>query len=143
MSKSFSQIPLPCIMGILNVTPDSFSDGGKFFDQDNGKTSKAEASQPKAVKHLRELVDGGGTIIDIGGESTNPQATGVDADVEWKRIENVLKTATAIDNISVSVDTYHMNVARRALEHGANIVNDVCCTWHFQEMATVARDFDA
>ncbi|MDR1233327.1 MAG: dihydropteroate synthase [Puniceicoccales bacterium] len=144
MGKSFSQITLPCIMGILNVTPNSFSDGGKFFDQDDAEQrSEAITVQPKAIQHLYELVDGGGTIIDIGGESTNPKAIEIDADTEWKRIGNVLDAATAIDNASISIDTYHVDVARKALERGVNIINDVCCTWHFREMATVVKDFDA
>jgi dihydropteroate synthase len=131
-------------MGILNVTPNSFSDGGKFFDQDiTEQRSEAITAQPKAVQHLRELVDGGGIIIDIGGESTNPKAIEIDASTEWRRIGNVLKAAVAVGDIFVSVDTYHVEVARKALEHGVNIVNDVCCTWHFREMATIVKDFDA
>ncbi|MDR2778960.1 MAG: dihydropteroate synthase [Puniceicoccales bacterium] len=146
MSKSFSQITLPCIMGILNITPDSFSDGGNFFDQDDRsrrQLMEAGSLQPKAVQRLYELVDQGGTIIDIGGESTNPQAIGVDANTEWQRIGNVLEVAIAIDSISVSVDTYRPEIAQLALKRGANIINDVCCTWHFREMATVVKDFDA
>jgi dihydropteroate synthase len=144
MSKSFSQIALPCVMGILNITPDSFSDGGKFFDRDDvEQRSEATMTQPKAMQHLYELVDGGGTIIDIGGESTNPKATEIDLDTEWRRIGNILNTATAIGNASISVDTYHVEVARKALEREVNIINDVCCTWHFREMATVVKDFDA
>jgi dihydropteroate synthase len=131
-------------MGILNVTPNSFSDGGRFFDGDDGEQlPEAVATQPKAIQHLYELVDGGGTIIDIGGESTNPKAIEIDGETEWKRIGNVLDAATAIGNVSISVDTYHVEVARKALELGVNIINDVCCTWHFREMATVVKDFDA
>ncbi|MDR1457631.1 MAG: dihydropteroate synthase [Puniceicoccales bacterium] len=131
-------------MGILNVTPNSFSDGGKFFDRDDGEQrSEVVATHPKAMQHLYELVDGGGTIIDIGGESTHPKATEIDVDTEWRRIGNILNTATAIGNVSISVDTYHVEVARKALELGVNIINDVCCTWHFHEMATIVKDFDA
>ncbi|MDR2629142.1 MAG: dihydropteroate synthase [Puniceicoccales bacterium] len=131
-------------MGILNVTPDSFSDGGKFFDRDDVRQpQEAIAAQPKAIQHLYELAGEGGTVIDIGGESTKPEAIGIDANIEWKRIGNVLNAATAIGSVSISVDTYHVEVARKALEHGANIVNDVCCTWHFREMAAVVKDFDA
>ncbi|MDR1528591.1 MAG: dihydropteroate synthase [Puniceicoccales bacterium] len=131
-------------MGILNVTPNSFSDGGKFFDRDDAeRRSEATTAQPKAIQHLYELAGGGGTIIDIGGESTNPKAIEIDADTEWRRIGNVLNAATAVGNVSISIDTYHVEVARKALEHGVNIINDVCCTWHFREMATVVKDFDA
>ncbi|MDR2602950.1 MAG: dihydropteroate synthase [Puniceicoccales bacterium] len=131
-------------MGILNVTPNSFSDGGEFFDRDFAEQRfDAATAQPKAIQHLYELVRGGGTIIDIGGESTNPEAIEIDGDTEWRRIGNVLNAATTIENVSISVDTYHVEVARKALEHGANIINDVRCTWHFREMVTVVKDFDA
>ncbi len=99
-------------MGILNVTPDSFSDGGVYAD--------AEA----AVAHAMEMVAQGASIIDVGGESTRPGSDEVDPDTEWARIGEVVRTL-AERELCVSVDTRHAAVAKRALEAGASIVNDV------------------
>lgn len=111
------------LMGIINVTPDSFSDGG-FWDH-------AEL----AIARGHELVKQGATILDIGGESTRPGATALSADEEWKRIEpvlNALAGGRALPTGSsgpcgalISVDTYHASTARRAYEAGATIINDV------------------
>ena len=105
----------PIIMGILNVTPDSFSDGGLFFSPD------------AAVAHARTMVDEGADIIDVGGESTRPQgATPVDEQEEGRRIFPVIGAiAAAFPQLAVSVDTVKSDVARAALEAGAHIVNDV------------------
>jgi dihydropteroate synthase len=129
MGRNFDSVPLPCIMGILNVTPDSFSDGGKFFGGDGA-----------AERRLREIVQLSG-IVDIGGESTKPGGNAVDSTSEWRRIEEILKIAVEIDGACVSVDTYHADTARKALKCGANVINDVCCTWHFDEMASVVGEF--
>jgi dihydropteroate synthase len=126
-------------MGILNITADSFSDGGKFFDGDVDKGG----FQPKAESHLFELVGAGAEIIDIGGESTRPGSMGVGPETEWQRIERTLKSAIKIPQIVVSVDTYHSETARLALECGANVINDICGTQHFSEMADIVKDFDA
>jgi dihydropteroate synthase len=126
-------------MGILNITPDSFSDGGKFFDGDVDKGG----FQPKAESHLFELVGAGAEIIDIGGESTRPGSMGVGPETEWQRIERTLKSAIEIPQITVSVDTRYPETARLALECGANIINDVCGTQHFIEMANAVKNFDA
>lgn len=99
------------IMGVVNVTPDSFSDGGKW------------ASQSAAVAHGRELLEQGATILDIGGESTRPGATALTWEQEWERIGGVVKELAG--HGVVSVDTYHAQTARRAVEAGARIVNDV------------------
>jgi dihydropteroate synthase len=131
MGKNFKNIDLPCIMGILNVTPDSFSDGGKFYEQ------------RLAEKHLRDLVNARAAVVDIGGESTKPQGISVDSTEEWRRVESVVKIATQMDSIAVCVDTYHVDVAALALKNGANVVNDVCGTWHFDEMVGVIKGFDA
>ena len=102
----------PIIMGILNVTPDSFSDGGAYLD-------------PKAaVAHGLEMVRAGAAIVDVGGESTRPGATPVTPDEEWDRIGEVV-VALVEAGICVSVDTRHAEVAVRALHAGASIVNDV------------------
>ena len=102
----------PRVMGIVNVTPDSFSDGGRHDD------SRA------AVVHCERLVAEGADILDIGGESTRPGAPRVAADDEWARIAPVLAAAVAL-GVPVSVDTCKPEVMRRALDAGADIINDV------------------
>jgi dihydropteroate synthase len=86
-------------------------------------------------------VAAGAEIVDIGGESTKPGTGGIDSLSEWRRVENVVEAAIAIDSLCVSLDTYHVDTARRALARGVNVINDVRCTWHFGEMAAVVRDF--
>jgi dihydropteroate synthase len=102
----------PRVMGIVNVTPDSFSDGGRH---DDTRT---------AIAHCERLVADGAHILDIGGESTRPGAPKVDADSEWVRIDKVLAAAVTL-GVPVSVDTYKPEVMRRALDAGADIINDV------------------
>lgn len=102
----------PRVMGIVNVTPDSFSDGGRHADT------------TAALKHAQRLVEEGADILDIGGESTRPGAPTVPADEEWARIEGVLRGAMAW-GIPLSVDTCKTEVMQRALDVGADIVNDV------------------
>ena len=99
-------------MGVLNITPDSFSDGGKYTDVD------------KALSHAREMIDAGAKIIDVGGESTRPGSEPVEWREEWSRIEDVVRELCKCD-VCVSVDTRHFEVAKRALECGASIINDV------------------
>jgi dihydropteroate synthase len=99
-------------MGVVNVTDDSFSDGGLFLDRD------------RAIEHGLALIAQGAAIIDVGGESTRPGATRVDASVETARVLPVIK-GLAGQGITVSIDTMHADVARAALEGGARIVNDV------------------
>jgi dihydropteroate synthase len=99
-------------MGVVNVTDDSFSDGGKFIDRD------------RAVEHGLALAAAGAAIIDVGGESTRPGAVRVDAAVEASRVAPVIE-ALASQGITVSIDTMHADVAKVALECGAQIVNDV------------------
>ncbi|MDR7334244.1 dihydropteroate synthase [Roseateles asaccharophilus] len=102
----------PRVMGIVNVTPDSFSDGGSH---DDTRT---------AIAHCERLVAEGADILDIGGESTRPGAPRVDADMEWERIADVLTAALQL-GVPVSVDTCKPEVMRRALDAGADIINDV------------------
>ena len=102
----------PLIMGILNVTPDSFSDGGAYLDPE------------AAVEHGLDMVRAGAAIVDVGGESTRPGATPVTPEEEWNRIGDVV-AALVEAGICVSVDTRHAEVATRALHAGASIVNDV------------------
>lgn len=100
------------VMGVLNVTDDSFSDGGRFLDRD------------RALEHADSLIAAGAAIIDVGGESTRPGAVRVQAPVETGRIVPVVRELAAA-GVTVSIDTMHEAVARAALEHGAAIVNDV------------------
>ena len=103
----------PLVMGILNVTPDSFSDGGLHF------------GDAPAVAHGLRLVEEGADILDIGGESTRPGAQPVAAEEEWKRIGRVITEIGRKSDIPISVDTYKPEVARKAIRAGAVIVNDV------------------
>jgi dihydropteroate synthase len=101
------------VMGILNVTPDSFSDGARFFDLD------------AAIKHGLEMAEQGADIIDVGGESTRPGAEPVSADEEIRRTEPVISELSKRIDIPLSIDTTKADVARRALDAGAEIINDI------------------
>jgi dihydropteroate synthase len=118
-------------MGILNVTPDSFSEGGQFFDHDD------------AVKHAEEMVADGADIVDIGGESTRPGSDPVSLDEEIERVVPVIeRLADEIPRIPISIDTRKAAVAASALEEGATIVNDVSAGAD-PEMFDVVREHDA
>jgi dihydropteroate synthase len=114
------------VMGVLNVTPDSFSDGGRYTDLDD------------AVAHAIEMRDGGADIIDVGGESTRPGAQRVAPDEEAKRVLPVIECLVR-ENIAVSIDTYRASVADAALQAGASIVNDVSGGLGDAGMAAVVR----
>ena len=101
------------LIGILNITPDSFSDGGQFTDVE------------KAITHAEKLINDGADLIDIGAESTRPNATPLTADEEWERLEPVLAELLELYPDSLSVDTYHPENAERALVMGDVIINDV------------------
>jgi dihydropteroate synthase len=103
----------PVLMGIINATPDSFSDGGQFFQPD------------AAVEHALRLIDDGASIIDIGGESTRPGADPVDSAEETRRVIPVIQRLAEISTVPISIDTMKSAVAREALAAGAHIVNDV------------------
>lgn len=100
-------------MGVLNVTPDSFSDGGRYFD-----TSRA-------VERAHALIEQGAAILDIGGESTRPGAAGVDADEERRRVLPVVAAVAARVSVPISIDTSKPEVMRAAVEAGATMINDV------------------
>ena len=105
------------VMGIVNVTPDSFSDGGQFFRPE------------EAIRRAKNLIADGADIIDLGGESTRPGATPISWEVEWARIEPVLAGLTSsvsrLKSFGISVDTYHPETAERAIKAGADIINCV------------------
>jgi dihydropteroate synthase len=107
-----SDLTYPCLMGVLNVTPDSFSDGGRFFDG------------AVAVERARQMVRDGAAIVDVGGESTRPGSDPVSLEEELRRVVPVVE-ALAATGAPLSVDTTKAEVARRALQAGAAIVNDV------------------
>ena len=104
----------PCVMGIVNVTPDSFSDGGQF------------AVTNLAADHALKLVEEGAAILDIGGESTRPNATPVGLQEELDRVIPVIEALVSQVNIPISIDTYKPQVMQAAINAGASIVNDVC-----------------
>ena len=105
------------IMGILNVTPDSFSDGGRFNHMD------------EALRHAEEMITDGAAIIDIGGESTRPGYTVLSDEEEIARVTPVIEAVKSRFDIPVSIDTYKGNVAEAALQAGADLVNDI---WGFK-----------
>ncbi len=101
------------IMGILNITPDSFSDGGKFNELD------------VAVNRAIKMVEEGADIIDVGGESTRPGAETVSEEEELKRVIPIIQAVSNVIDVPISVDTYKHEVAKQAIEAGASIINDV------------------
>jgi dihydropteroate synthase len=114
--------PRPSVLGVVNVTPDSFSDGGRFL------------APEEAVAQARRLLEEGAVLVDIGAESTRPGSSGVSAEEELRRLEPVLER---LSGASVSVDTSKAEVARRALELGAAMVNDVTALRGDPELAEV------
>ncbi|HKV55443.1 MAG TPA: dihydropteroate synthase [Candidatus Binataceae bacterium] len=107
-------VPLPAVMGVLNVTPDSFSDGGRFLDPD------------RAAEHALAMEAAGAALIDIGGESSRPVgAQEVSSEVELARVLPVLERLRGRLNVPISIDTRKARVARAALDHGASIINDI------------------
>jgi dihydropteroate synthase len=121
----------PLLLGIVNVTPDSFSDGGQFLDTD------------AAVAHALRLVEQGADLLDIGGESTRPGAQPVGLDEELARVLPVVRRLAALTPTPLSVDTYKAEVARQALEAGAHIINDVTALRGDPAMAEVVRSYGA
>ncbi len=115
----------PKVMGIVNVTPDSFSDGGRFSSTD------------KAIAHAHDLVAQGADVLDIGGESTRPGATPVPLDEELNRVIPVIEGLAGI-GIPLSIDTYKPEVMREAIKAGVDIVNDVCALQEPQALEIVA-----
>ncbi|MGI6226439.1 MAG: dihydropteroate synthase [Peptococcales bacterium] len=119
------------IMGILNITPDSFSDGGDFFDLE------------EAVNHAQTMVSQGANIIDIGGESTRPGHEEVNADEEIARVLPVVKRLREVLDVPISVDTYKAKVAEEVLKAGAHIINDIWGLKRDPQMAQVLAQYQA
>lgn len=116
-------------MGILNLTPDSFSDGGKWN------------SLEKAVYRAQEIENQGADFLDIGAQSTRPGYTAIDEQQEWERLEKVLKVIRSKVKIPISIDTFYPSVARKSMEYGADIINDIKGCEN-QEMFDIAVQYD-
>lgn len=114
------------IMGILNATPDSFSDGGRFNDMN------------RAVEHAQEMVENGADIIDVGGESTRPGFAAVSAEEELERVIPIIQAIAKHVKVPISIDTYKAEVARQAIEAGAHIINDIWGAKADEQMGAVA-----
>lgn len=117
------------IMGILNGTPDSFSDGGKF------NTTEA------AVAHAKEMIEDGADIIDVGVESTRPGHTQISEDEEISRMKDILLPVLETSSVPVSIDTYRAKTADFALSHGAHLLNDIWGLRYDPDMAAVAAKY--
>ena len=118
------------IMGILNVTPDSFSDGGKFNEID------------AAVNQARKLIEDGADIIDIGGESTRPGAEYVTEEEEIKRVVPIIKAIKEKLDVTISIDTYKARTAEEAIKAGADIINDIWGAKYDKNMAKIAAKYN-
>jgi dihydropteroate synthase len=118
------------VMGILNVTPDSFSDGGKYTNIE------------KAVEHAMEMVEHGADIIDVGGESTRPGYEMISVEEELERVIPVIEKLAKTVQVPLSIDTYKAEVARRAIGAGAHIINDIWGAKADPDMAKVAADLE-
>lgn len=129
-SKTYRLNERTHIMGILNVTPDSFSDGGNYN------------SIEKAVLQAKKMEEAGADIIDIGGESTRPDHDPIDVEEEIKRVVPIIKALKEEINIPISIDTYKAETAKQAIESGAEIINDIWGAKHDPEMADVAATYE-
>jgi dihydropteroate synthase len=118
------------IMGIVNITPDSFSDGGMFFDPD------------LAIAHALKLVDEGADIIDIGGETTRPGSKPISAKEESARVIPVVERLAQLIDVPISIDTYKSTVAKRAIDAGADMINDISALRFDPGMKVVAAKYD-
>lgn len=128
MEALSTRIPGPALMGIVNVTPDSFSDGGQFDDRE------------AAIAHGLELIAQGASIVDVGGESTRPGAEAVSADDELQRVVDVVAGIRAAGTAPISIDTMKSAVAEAAIAAGATMVNDVTACTFDPRMVDVVRD---
>ncbi len=128
--KTFDLDKQTLIMGVLNVTPDSFSDGGRFFSVD------------KAVEHAISMEKQGADIIDIGGESTRPGAKSISLDEEMDRVIPVIEQLVGKVKVPISIDTYKSEIARKALDLCACMVNDITALQGDKHLASVVSEYD-
>jgi dihydropteroate synthase len=119
------------LMAVLNVTPDSFSDGGRFSDPD------------RAVAEALKMIGEGADILDIGGESSRPGAQAISVDEELERVVPIVAELAGRVRVPISIDTTKAEVARRCLDLGASIINDISALRHDPEMAEVVRQYGA
>lgn len=129
--RGILNLDVPAIMGIVNITPDSFSDGGRYFAHEH------------AVEHALNLIDQGADIIDIGGESTRPGAKEVSLEEEVERVVPVIETLRTQDDCVISIDTTKTEVAKQALEAGADIINDISGGTFEPDILSVAANYQA
>ena len=121
----------PKIMGILNITPDSFYDGGKYNSLDS------------AISRVECMINDGASMIDIGGCSTRPGSESVSIEEEWQRVKGIIKECSnRFKNILFSVDTFRSEVARRSLEEGIDIINDVSGGSYDKKMFDVISEYN-
>ena len=128
-AKEFDTKHHTYVMGILNVTPDSFSDGGKWNQQD------------KALKHVEEMIADGADILDVGGESTRPGHEQISDEEEMARVTPVIEAVKKEFDIPVSIDTYKSRVAEAAIQAGADLVNDIWGFLYDDKMAEVVKRY--
>lgn len=128
--KTFDLDKQTIVMGILNVTPDSFSDGGKNFSVDD------------AVNHAISMVKDGADIIDIGGESTRPGAKNVSLEEEADRVMPVIEQLVNTVNVPLSIDTYKAKIAQKALDAGVDMVNDITALHGDKLMASIIAEYE-
>lgn len=128
-SKTFHLNKKTLIMGILNTTPDSFSDGGQFD------------SVTQAVAHAQEMVEAGADIIDIGGESTRPDHRPVSETEEIERVVPIIQAVSEAVEVPISIDTYKARTAEAAIQAGAEIINDIWGAKKDPEMASIAAKY--
>ena len=128
--KNFANLnfqKIPNIMGVLNLTPDSFSDGGKFN------------TKRKGSKQALEMFQSGANIIDLGGESTRPGSISVDKDLEWKRIEKILRSISK--KIPISLDTRKSEIMKKGINYGVKIINDVSGLSYDSETINILKKY--
>ncbi len=130
-SKRTISLDKAVVMGILNVTPDSFSDGGKFFSVD------------EALKQAERMIEEGATIIDVGGESTRPNSVRVEVDEELRRTIPVIEAICRRFDVAISIDTTKSKVAEEALNAGAEIINDISGLRFDEKIGEIAAETSA
>ncbi len=128
--KKFNLNKKTILMGILNITPDSFYDGGKYFSTDN------------AINHALLMEKQGADIIDIGGESTRPRAKKISSNEEIKRIIPIIEEIVNKTNIPISVDTYKSKVAKKAIDAGASMINDISALRFSKSLVNVVSEYE-
>jgi len=128
--KNFANLnflKIPNIMGVLNLTPDSFSDGGKFNKNNKG------------LKHALDMFKSGANIIDVGGESTRPRSKAIDNKLEWKRIEKLIKSISK--KIPISLDTRKSDIMKKGIKYGVKLINDVSGLNYDSETINVLKKY--